>query len=169
MQGLLANLTPRVRQTQCPSQVQSRRIHLSLHYLVCSQSRTRRISCSDKIDSESSSSNLTTSDKLSALPGIQSSPALGRFYGARTPRRSFDASTSLPAIQSSPAFSPPSRLPTPASRYSESDGSAHGRETPRQRVSFDSDRASLPAAVRSLKQGEQTSLHPTTFSLAYCA
>jgi hypothetical protein len=106
-------------------------------------------------DSGSSSSKLTSSDKLSALPGIQSSPAVGRFfYSGRVSHRSFDASSSLPVIQSSPVTSPPARIPTPASRFSGSENSNHGRETPRQRVSFDSERGTLPPALRNLRQGE---------------
>ena len=108
------------------------------------------------IDSESSSSKATSSDKLSALPGFQSSPAVGRIYygGTRTtPRRSLEASSSLPAIQSSPALTPLQRISTPASQHSTSESSAHGRDTPRQRVSFDSERGSLPTALRNFRQG----------------
>lgn len=103
-------------------------------------------------ESGSSSSNLTSSDKLSALPGIQSSPALGRLMQSHRPtRRSLDASTSLTSIESaSPGITGLSRLP---SRASDSGSSAQGRDTPRARVSFDSDRHSLPAALLALRPG----------------
>lgn len=103
-------------------------------------------------DSESSSSNLTSSDKLSALPGIHSSPALDRLRQATRPaRRSLDAPGSLPSIESaSPGLNNLSRFP---SRTSGSDGSAVGRETPRQRVSFEGDRGSLPATFQNIRQG----------------
>ncbi|KAI0092886.1 hypothetical protein BDY19DRAFT_926949 [Irpex rosettiformis] len=105
-------------------------------------------------DSETSSSIATSSDKLSALPGFQPSPAIGRTYGGprTTSRRSFDPSSPLPVIQSSPALNTLQRVPTPASHYSASESSVHGRDTPKQRVSFDSERGTLPAALRNLRQ-----------------
>ncbi|KAI0820708.1 hypothetical protein BC628DRAFT_833203 [Trametes gibbosa] len=104
-------------------------------------------------ESGSSSSALTSSDKLSALP-TQSSPVFERL---RTPsraiRRSTDASASLtsldvpsgswPALQSFP--SAPAVVPT---RLSESD-SYTGRDTPRQRN--ESER-SLPTTLQNIRQ-----------------
>ncbi|KAI0333412.1 hypothetical protein GY45DRAFT_302911 [Cubamyces sp. BRFM 1775] len=104
-------------------------------------------------ESASTSSALTSSDKLSALPS-QSPPVFERL---RTPsraiKRSIDASSSsidspsssLPALQSfhSITGAAPSRL-------GESDSSV-GHDTPRQRN--ESER-SLPATLQSIKQGE---------------
>src|ERR1700689_5160547 len=89
-----------------------------------------------------SSSKLTSSDKLSALPST--SPPLARM---RTPtpaiRRSLDPTNSLPSLSPpSPPFGS-TDLP-PIGQHSLSEGSL-GRETTKQRVSFDSDRVSLPS------------------------
>lgn len=99
------------------------------------------------------SSKLTSSDKLSALPST-SSPALGRI---RTPtpaiRRNLDPTNSLPP-------SPPlgsMDLP-PIGSHSLSEGSL-GIETTKQRVSFDSDRGSLPS-FQNVKQGERVFFKP---------
>ncbi|KAH9853280.1 hypothetical protein C2E23DRAFT_822506 [Lenzites betulinus] len=111
-------------------------------------------------ESGSSSSALTSSDKLSALP-TQSPPVFERL---RTPsraiRRSTDASASLtsldgpsgswPALQS--FASAPAVGPT---RLSESD-SSFGRETPRQRN--ESER-SLPTTLHNIKQAEPARLN----------
>ncbi|EKM58945.1 uncharacterized protein PHACADRAFT_25094 [Phanerochaete carnosa HHB-10118-sp] len=105
------------------------------------------------VHSESSSSNLTSSDKLSALPGIHSSPALDRLLQATRPaRRSLDAPGSqvLPSLESaSPGLVNLSRFP---SRASGSENSVAGRETPKQRVSFESDHVSLPATFQNIRQ-----------------
>lgn len=107
------------------------------------------------VDAESSSSMLTVSDKLSALP-IQPSPNLNRLRGTtRSMRRSLDASSSapaLPSIDSSPQNHAQRMLPS-TSGASES-GSSVGRDTPKQRVSFDSDRSSLPAGLQNIHQSE---------------
>ena len=149
--------TQRTPRAAYPSQLLKRRT-LQRGYLVRGSQHCISLvplrSTAPFADSETSSTNATSSDKLSALPGFQSSPALGRFYygGTRTtPRRSFEASSSLPAIQSSPALNPMQRAPTPASQHSASE--SYGRDTPRQRVSFDSDRGAFPAALRNFKQG----------------
>jgi hypothetical protein len=99
-----------------------------------------------------SSSKLTSSDKLSALPST-STPPLGRM---RTPtpaiRRGLDPTNSLPSLSSpSPPFGS-TDLP-PIGQHSVSEGSL-GRDTTRQRVSFDSDRASLPS-IQNIRQGER--------------
>ncbi|KAI0655300.1 hypothetical protein C8Q70DRAFT_437719 [Cubamyces menziesii] len=112
-------------------------------------------------ESESTSSALTSSDKLSALPS-QSPPVFERL---RTPsraiRRSNDASSSsidspsssLPALQSfhSITGAAPSRL-------GESDSSV-GHDTPRQRNESES---SLPATLQSIKRDDAYSRHPLT-------
>ncbi|KAK7696464.1 hypothetical protein QCA50_001121 [Cerrena zonata] len=83
-------------------------------------------------DSESSSSKLTSSDKLSALP-LPSSSSVYRLRGPSTRRRHRslqDASSSLPSIQSSPDMVILRSLECP----------------------FDSDRGSLPAALQGIRQ-----------------
>ncbi|KAL4241249.1 hypothetical protein ABKN59_000004 [Abortiporus biennis] len=106
-------------------------------------------------DSESTSSMLTSSDKLSALPAVQSSPNLARLRnGGRVPRRSMDTSlAALPLLDSPniPAQGLPASVSRTISRASESEGS-NGRETPNARVSFDSDRMSLPATLQNIRQ-----------------
>lgn len=153
-------LVTRNLQTRFRSQLQRRRIHQHVQESLVRGPPRRAYAqpftpAVHFVDSESSSSNLTSSDKLSALPGFQSSPAVGRIYGGTrtTPRRSFEASSSLPAIQSSPALGPLQRISTPASNHSASESSVHGRDTPRQRVSFDSERGTLPTALRNFRQG----------------
>ncbi|KAI0951749.1 hypothetical protein AcV7_007759 [Taiwanofungus camphoratus] len=102
-------------------------------------------------DSGSSSSNLTSSDKLSALP-VQSSPALERLRSpGRIVRRSLDASGSLSSIDSpSGSLQALHNLPG-ATRTSESEGSI-GKDTPKQRASLDSDHMSLPATLQGIRQ-----------------
>ncbi|KAH8105439.1 hypothetical protein BXZ70DRAFT_920863 [Cristinia sonorae] len=112
--------------------------------------------CASLLDAESSSSMLTSSDKLSALPS-QSSPNLNRLRGTtRGFIRSLDAATSppLPSIESSPV-NHAQRLMSSTSGASDS-GSSVGRETPKQRVSFDSDRNSLPPNLQTLRQAVVT-------------
>ncbi|KAI0352485.1 hypothetical protein OH77DRAFT_791112 [Trametes cingulata] len=105
-------------------------------------------------ESGSSSSALTSSDKLSALP-TQSPPVFERL---RTPsraiKRSIDTSASLTSLDSPSGGSLPAlqsfhsisgALPA---RLSESDSSI-GRETPRQRN--ESER-SLPATLQNIRQ-----------------
>ncbi|KAI0771687.1 hypothetical protein BD413DRAFT_60378 [Trametes elegans] len=88
-------------------------------------------------ESASSTSALTSSDKLSALP-TQSPPVFERLRTpSRAVRRSVDASGSLTSIDSAG----PTRL-------SESDSSL-GRDTPRQRN--ESER-SLPTTLHNIKQ-----------------
>ncbi|KAI8984844.1 hypothetical protein BD414DRAFT_489417 [Trametes punicea] len=104
-------------------------------------------------ESESTSSALTSSDKLSALPS-QSPPVFERLRTPSRPiKRSIDASGSftsidspsgsLPALQSFHSIS--GATPT---RLGESDSSV-GHDTPRQRN--ESER-SLPATLQSFKQ-----------------
>ncbi|CAL1701919.1 unnamed protein product [Somion occarium] len=102
-------------------------------------------------DSESASSRLTSSDKLSALP-LPSSSSLTRVRGpVRAFRRSLDpSSSSLPSIHSSPGIASQQLQPS-VSRGAESDSSV-GHDTPQQRVSFDSDRGSLPATLQGIRQ-----------------
>ncbi|KAI0640586.1 hypothetical protein C8Q79DRAFT_445446 [Trametes meyenii] len=116
-------------------------------------------------ESGSSSSALTSSDKLSALP-TQSPPVFERL---RTPsraiRRSTDASGSLTSLDTPSASLPALQSFHSASgarpaRLSESDSSI-GRETPRQRN--ESER-SLPTTLHNIKQGEQFVSEPSFFS-----
>ncbi|KII83378.1 hypothetical protein PLICRDRAFT_95936 [Plicaturopsis crispa FD-325 SS-3] len=87
----------------------------------------------------STASNLTSSDKLSALPP----PSLPPHGRTRAPNRgglSVDASTSLPSFES---FSAPNLLMSTAPEQP--------KDSPKQRVSFDSDRGSLPT-MHSVRQ-----------------
>ena len=105
-------------------------------------------------ESESSSSDQTSSDKLSALP-TQSSPPLGRLRSpSRLVRRSIDMSGSLSSMDS-PGSAVQQSLHQPSGymRASESDGSIDVG-TMRGRQSVESDRASLPATLQGIKQGE---------------
>ncbi|KAH9928875.1 uncharacterized protein B0H18DRAFT_232692 [Fomitopsis serialis] len=103
-------------------------------------------------ESESSSSNQTSSDKLSALP-TQSSPALGRLRSpSRIVRRSMDMSSSLSSIDSPGSAGTQGRHQVPPyTRASESDGSI-GVGTTRQRQSLESDHTSLPATLQGIRQ-----------------
>ncbi|KZT13264.1 uncharacterized protein LAESUDRAFT_669722 [Laetiporus sulphureus 93-53] len=99
-------------------------------------------------ESESSSSDQTSSDKLSELP-VQSSPPLARLRSPnRTSHRSLDASGSLSSLDS-----PSGALHhlSGATRASESESSV-GKGTARQRSSHESDRASLPATLQGIRQ-----------------
>lgn len=121
-----------------------------------------------------SSSKQTSSDKLSALPTSQSTP--NPYRNIRSPNlssssnhtrgyhRSLDASTSLPSFATAD-FDPPrnaihnlnSHLSAggPFSRaVASAEGSLERAETPKQRVSFDSDRGSSPAK-HSIRQGKK--------------
>lgn len=105
-------------------------------------------------ESESSSSNQTSSDKLSALP-TQSSPPLGRLRSpSRLVRRSVDISGSLSSMDS-PGSAVHQSLNQPSGymRASESEGLLEVG-TMRGRQSVESDRASLPATLQGIKQGE---------------
>lgn len=102
----------------------------------------------------STSSKLTSSDKLSALPAT-SSPPLGRI---RTPtpviRQGADHTDSLPSLISpSPPFGS-TDLP-PIGHHSLSEGSL-GMQTSKQRVSFDSDRGSL-SSIKNFRQSKPVS------------
>ncbi|KAG6910183.1 hypothetical protein DXG01_012632 [Tephrocybe rancida] len=108
---------------------------------------------------DTSSSKQTSSDKLSALPASKSTPNTNRFLRSpiagssssipnRGYRRSQDASTSLPSfsnadLESSYVWKTNPR--GPSLDHSPEKG------TPRQRVSFDSDRGSLPT-IQSVRQ-----------------
>ena len=112
-------------------------------------------------ESASSSSNLTSSDKLSALP-TQSSPVLERL---RTPsrviRRNHDASGSLTSIDSATgSLRALQSLPGPI-RQSESADSSGAKDTPRQRN--ESER-SLPATLQNTRQCEYCSYHVSAHS-----
>ncbi|EPQ59826.1 hypothetical protein GLOTRDRAFT_136583 [Gloeophyllum trabeum ATCC 11539] len=111
---------------------------------------------SGQMSNATSSSQLTSSDKLSALP-VRSSPAVGRFRSPSRVRRSLEGSSSVMSFSDSPRPVQGGTLPLPPSasgnveRAYSPDGST-GRETPRQqRVSFESDRVSLPT-LRSFRQ-----------------
>lgn len=114
------------------------------------------------------SSTQTSSDKLSALPNSTSMPNANRILRSPAPtssnilpnrgfRRSLDASMSLPSFSDvdSPQMhsiwniAANARLNV-ASRGTSPEGSG-GKGTPKQRVSFDSDRGSLPN-VQSVRQ-----------------
>ncbi|KAL6304139.1 hypothetical protein BKA93DRAFT_311003 [Sparassis latifolia] len=102
-------------------------------------------------DSESSISNLTSSDKLSALP-VQASPMLDRLRApSRVVRRSFDGSVSLSSNESPSASTQALHQLPGAGRMTGSEGSI-GRETPKQIASFESDRTSLPATLQGFTQ-----------------
>jgi len=128
-----------------------------------------------------SSSKLTSSDKLSALPSPSSPvpntarPRTSGFSMAaakRGFRRSLDASVSLPSFSAAELDSPllshsvwgssnhlASRLEgrTGNHRQATSETGSAGKDTPKQRVSFDSDRNSQPTS-RGAGQGTVTSL-----------
>ncbi|KAF5371506.1 hypothetical protein D9615_009585 [Tricholomella constricta] len=118
------------------------------------------------------SSKQTSSDKLSALPTSKSTPNANR--ALRSPvatssnilpnrgyRRSLDASISLPSFSTADLDSPPLNSVWNATHnlntHLNAGGtaprgtSADGSGTPRQRVSFDSDRGSLPT-MQSVRQ-----------------
>ena len=111
----------------------------------------------DFAESESSSSNQTSSDKLSALP-TQSSPPLGRLRSpSRLVRRSIDISGSLSSMDSpGSAIHQSLHQPSGCMRASESEGSLEVG-TMRGRQSVESDRASLPATLQGIKQGKPRS------------
>ncbi|TFK53330.1 hypothetical protein OE88DRAFT_1241238 [Heliocybe sulcata] len=102
-----------------------------------------------QVSNATSSSKLTSSDKLSALPFVASTPALGRYRSnSRVGRTSTGSASSLrfdsPRPTQAGVFTLPTSVSAPAGRACSPDGSL-GRETPRQtRVSFESDRVSLP-------------------------
>lgn len=116
-----------------------------------------------RVDSnKTASSRLTSSDKLSALPAsspnlnrILRSPGLGQ---GRAYRRSLDTSSLPSDLESggggygSPYHTWNSRPNGSGPRSNASDGS-YGHETPK-RVSFDSDRISLPT-IQSVRQGTE--------------
>ncbi|KZT23200.1 hypothetical protein NEOLEDRAFT_1180253 [Neolentinus lepideus HHB14362 ss-1] len=107
------------------------------------------------ISHATSSSKLTSSDKLSALPVVTSSPALGRYRSNSRAGRASGSASSLrfdsPRPAQTAAFPLPTSVSAPAGRASSPEGS-FGRETPRQqRVSFESDHVSLPT-LQSLRQ-----------------
>jgi hypothetical protein len=86
------------------------------------------------------SSNLTSSDKLTALPSTRN----------RTPTRR--PSHSLPSLfSSSPQLGSKDLTPIASQKTSASDGSV-GKDTTKQKVSFDSDRISLPS-FQNVRQG----------------
>ncbi|KAF8164730.1 hypothetical protein B0H34DRAFT_208824 [Crassisporium funariophilum] len=149
----------------------------------------------------SSSSKLTSSDKLSALPS-PTSPNPNTSRTARSPtfsaltnvkrgyRHSLDGSTSLPSFSladhESPALSNSvwmsnqsmnARFDAGSATYQRRntpENASTGKETPRQRVSFDSDRNSLPTmqsvgqAFSRLTRGSDPGGHsPALRSSAY--
>jgi hypothetical protein len=110
-----------------------------------------------------SSSKQTSSDKLSALPTSQStpnthrvlrSPTLASGNHSRGYHRSLDASASLPLFATADFESQPNSVHNMNSHMGASgtysrattsgEGSPDKAETPKQRVSFESDRGSLP-------------------------
>lgn len=113
---------------------------------------------SNQESNKTTSSKLTSSDKLSALPASGSmSPNMNRILRlpglgqSRAYRRSLDTSLSLPNDLDGGFGSPYHtwKLNGSLPRSSASDGS-YGNETPK-RVSFDSDRISLPT-IQSVRQ-----------------
>lgn len=123
--------------------------------------------------SQSASTQLTSSDKLTALPTSPSSPGLNRFRNAvssRLGRRSFDGqgSSSASSRASSPPGSPKHQgMPTSASgtvRNPRSSEESTGKEsTSRPRVSFDGDRPSLPSP-RPVQTCKSASLFQSMYS-----
>ena len=115
-----------------------------------------------------SSSKQTSSDKLSALPTSQSTPNPHRVLRSpnvpssnnytRGYHRSLDGSTSLPSFVTAEYESPRNAINNLNSRTfrrgtPSAEVSPEKPETPRQRVSFDSDRGSSPAK-HSIRQGK---------------
>ncbi|RPD55123.1 hypothetical protein L227DRAFT_313971 [Lentinus tigrinus ALCF2SS1-6] len=99
-------------------------------------------------ESASSSSNLTSSDKLSALP-TQTSPVLERLRSpGRNVRRNPEASGSLTSIDSATGSLRALQSLPGTTRQSESDSSIP-KDTPRQRN--ESER-SLPATLQNITQ-----------------
>ncbi|RDB20239.1 hypothetical protein Hypma_012623 [Hypsizygus marmoreus] len=121
-----------------------------------------------------SSSKQTSSDKLSALPTSTSNPNITRLLRSpnatsssilpgRGHRRSLDASVSLPSFATADFDSPPmgntwnttqnlaTHLGGTASRGALSSESSLEKDTPKQRVSFESDRGSVPTK-QSIRQ-----------------
>jgi hypothetical protein len=122
-----------------------------------------------------SSSNQTSSDKLSALPTSHSTPNPHRILRphnvpsssnhVRGYRRSLDASASLPSFVAAEYESPRTTINNINSRTFRrgtvsAEVSPEKPESPRQRVSFDSDRGTSPAK-HSIRQGNHSIIPPS--------
>ncbi|RDX48560.1 hypothetical protein OH76DRAFT_662028 [Lentinus brumalis] len=108
-------------------------------------------------ESASSSSNLTSSDKLSALP-TQTSPVLERLKSpGRAARRNMESSTSLTSIDSATGSLRALHSLPGTIRQSESESSI-AKDTPRQRNSSE---RSLPATLQNVRQFTDLDTYPS--------
>lgn len=139
---------PSERSNSVPFPSDASEQQLKGEYMRCSGLLSSQISL--PVESASSSSNLTSSDKLSALP-TQTSPVLERLRSpGRSIRRSAEASSSLTSIDSATGSLKALHSLPGTIRQSESDSSVP-KDTPRQRN--ESER-SLPATLQNVRQCE---------------
>ncbi|KDQ52028.1 hypothetical protein JAAARDRAFT_62179 [Jaapia argillacea MUCL 33604] len=99
------------------------------------------------VSERTSSSKLTTSDKLSDLPPKPTPPTGRTRLPGRAPRRSFDGQSSPPSFDSPSPGHTPQHIPSSHSDHiqpSRTSEDSTGKDKSRPRVSFDSDRAALP-------------------------